>query len=116
MNPCELLAGIVEEFRKEPLAHGREIACDVRSGLQPIRADREALARALWNLLENAGKYSEPGSPGSPIRVYCAGVRGVGIGLALVKRIIEAHGGSVRLETEPGRGSTFLLELPCRGS
>jgi signal transduction histidine kinase len=45
-----------------------------------------------------------------------AGIRGVGIGLALVQRIIEAHGGSVRVESEPGRGSTFTLVIPCHES
>ncbi len=39
-------------------------------------------------------------------------VEGTGLGLALVKRVLEAHGGEVRLKSRPGRGSTFFLLLP----
>jgi signal transduction histidine kinase len=144
----DLARAAVDEFRNEPQAVGREIVCEVESPLRPIHVDREALNRALWNLLENASKYSKPGTP---IRVSVrrsadavtvdvadagigipaaerslifqkfvrgaeakrAGIRGVGVGLALVQRIVEAHGGSVRLERELGRGSTFTLVFPC---
>jgi two-component system phosphate regulon sensor histidine kinase PhoR len=37
---------------------------------------------------------------------------GVGIGLSIVKHVVEAHGGRVRVESEVGKGSTFLLEFP----
>jgi signal transduction histidine kinase len=148
-NARELVSGSVEMFRSE--VRGREVLCEIEDGLPPIQADQEALSRALRNLLENAVKYSEPGTP---IRVFArraeesilvgvedhgigipkgeqaevfqkfvrgadarrAGVRGVGIGLTLVKRIAEAHGGSVQLTSEPGRGSTFTLVLPCPAS
>ncbi len=39
-------------------------------------------------------------------------VHGVGIGLALVRHIIELHGGSVTVESQPGEGSRFRLHLP----
>lgn len=46
-------------------------------------------------------------------RVPGSGAGGSGLGLALVREISEWHGGCVRVDSEPGRGSTFTVELPA---
>jgi CheY-like chemotaxis protein len=40
------------------------------------------------------------------------GVRGSGLGLAMVRKVVEAHGGTVAVESSPGRGTTFRLRFP----
>lgn len=43
-------------------------------------------------------------------------VAGAGIGLALTRRIVEAHGGSITATSDPGRGSVFVIALPAHGT
>ncbi len=53
--------------------------------------------------------YRAPDAVNSP-------VRGAGIGLAVVKHLVEGHGGSVGVRSIPGQGATFLIYLPIRAA
>ena len=55
---------------------------------------------------ENISKLFEP--------LFTTKSRGVGLGLAIVKSMIEAHGGTITVESDVGRGSKFYISLPLR--
>ena len=112
-----------------------------------VQGDRDRLAQMLWNLVENALRYTDLGgritlglrNHGSVAELTVADT-GVGIsaehlphiferfyqverarshragsaglGLAIVKQVAEAHGGQVRVRSEPGVGTTFTVALP----
>jgi signal transduction histidine kinase len=144
-DPGRLVADVVEEFKRESLAEGFTVELDAAAGLAcPI--DRESLALAIWNLLENAVKYSgqcrtirvavERRGDQAAISVRDGGLgiapreqkaifekfvrgdsarasetKGAGLGLALVRRIVEGHGATIEVESELGKGSTFTIVL-----
>lgn len=57
---------------------------------------------------EKQGLIFEPFERAVPLHHY----GGLGLGLYLVKKMVEAHGGWVQVESQPGRGSTFTVTLP----
>ena len=136
-----LLAEAAERWAREAanLEATVEIVCDDETGL--IRGDAHRLGQALDHLLENALRQTPRGAAvtltgaragreitlkvtdkgrGIPFHVQAhifdrfigREQGGPGLALALVKAIVELHGGWVALESEPGAGSTFTLHLP----
>jgi signal transduction histidine kinase len=45
--------------------------------------------------------------------VVAAQIHGSGLGLSLVRQVVEAHGGRMSVQSEPGKGSAFTMYLPC---
>lgn len=112
----------------------------------PVIADKEKVARIIFNLLSNALKYTPQGGDiyvvlrdeeGGMMRIDVkdtgkgipkeeagkiferffqseGAASGTGIGLALVKSFAELHHGSVRVESETGKGSDFIVMMPSR--
>jgi signal transduction histidine kinase len=145
----QLARSIVQEFQQEAGSESQAVECEIPEESIQVKGDEEALTQALWNLLDNAVKYSgerqkicvkvEAGDPvlisvkdqglGIPAsersRIFhkfvrgsnanAQGVKGTGIGLAVVKHIVDAHGGEIQVESEAGKGSTFTIQLPTGG-
>jgi len=113
-----------------------------------LELDPGKIRQALENILNNAIKYSPPGTsirvevikegPGVKIAIIDQGkgmsaaeverifepfyranpddptVRGLGLGMSLVKHIIESHEGNIHIESTPQAGTTVILSLPAK--
>jgi signal transduction histidine kinase len=66
LRPVDVSAfvqGLIDEFKRDAASSGRSVSCTLPARASHVSADADALGRALWNLLENAVKYSPDGAP-----------------------------------------------------
>jgi signal transduction histidine kinase len=146
-----LVSQVVSEIQVARPDRGVRLESDIPDELPTVQADRERVHQVLFNLVENAVRFTPPGGAvtvsahgdngaveisvsdtgvGIPpehlprlfdrfYRVDSARSRGdggTGIGLAIARSVVEAHGGHIRAESELGRGSVFIFDLPTSSS
>jgi len=145
-QPLEEVIGVALHARAALLAQ-HAVHIDLPADLPLLEFDTVLMERVFCNLLENAAKYTPPGSridisarrsddqveisvtdngpglpPGKSERLFEkftrgtqeeARIAGVGLGLAIVQAIIEAHRGKVRAENRPDGGARFVIRLPA---
>ena len=127
----------------------RSAATGVEVGLGPlpevwVSGDRDDLRRAVWNLVDNALKYTRTGKVDLRLRAEngraelavcdtgigiadghldhvfdrfwrAPGVRGMagsGLGLAITRWVVQAHDGTIAVDSVVGHGTTFVVTLP----
>ena len=139
---AELTSDVVHAYAAQAGTSGVELVTEI-DGTARINGDKDLLREAVANLVDNAVRVSPPGaevrlrvahrSGGPSIDVIDRGPgidserlailferfqrsdSGSGLGLAIARRVVERHGGTIRVRTERGAGSTFTIELPEPG-
>jgi len=127
-----------------PVPTGIELVVTGLAQLPRVSGDATHLRQMLFNLVDNAVQAAAPSgrvevsgrTDGDKVEIVVADsgpgvdpeirrrlfeplvttkVKGIGLGLALVKRIIVRHGGDVAYEVPPSGGSRFIVRLPIAG-
>jgi signal transduction histidine kinase len=134
---------IAESMRAEGERNGLTVDAEYGPGPLIIEGDRFALGRVFRNLITNAIQATEPGGrvtiatsrAGDQVQISVtdtgSGIpperisaifddfvttkrRGLGLGLAISKRIVEQLNGTIDVQSEVGRGTSFTLRFPAR--
>jgi signal transduction histidine kinase len=140
LSPTPLAPCVREALEADPPGKGIEVAVDLPATLPTAQADADQLRIVFGNLIRNAldamargGRLAITGvqvdgalevaiadtGDGIPAEdlyriqepLYSTKARGLGLGLAIVRAILDKCGGGLRVQTEPGRGSVFTVRL-----
>ena len=141
IESCDINAVLSESVQLFGQHPGLEIDIELAAGVPPVSADREELRRAFINVIRNgmqamngAGKLvirtmKEAGGGTVIIQDFGSGIAeeikerlfepnfstktdGMGLGLAIVKKTIDDLGGTIRIASESGKGTTVFMFLP----
>lgn len=81
-------------------------------GLDRAKLREEARRRGLPETLDEAGLFELVFEPGFSTAAEVTGLAGRGVGLDVVRRAVETLRGTISVESEPGKGTRFVLRLP----
>ena len=142
-----LIQDVIRSSSMQVSRRNGHIELDLKAEIHHVSGDRIHLTNLLYNLIDNAVKYTdqEPririatvsNDEGVTVSVTDNGIgisaseqrkifdrlyrvptgnlhnaKGFGLGLSYVRTVVERHGGRIRLESAPGRGSTFHIFIP----
>ena len=144
---AEVIETVLSSYQYQITNSGFDLQTSLEADVPPVLIDRDAMAQAISNLVDNAIKYSReikqlsivterrgsvlsieiadrgigiPRAEQAKVfeKFYRVGnglvhdVKGSGLGLSLVKHIVEAHHGTISVDSDAGKGTRFTILLP----